>query len=158
MACIGSEVADIVKRLEMTKECSPLGKVQGLYAKALPLATGAIQKAEELGVPVVIAILDAHGNLVFQYRMEGALLISLEVAPNKAYTAIAMQQATHTLTELVQPGGALYQLESMVQRPIVTLGGGFPIYEAGRLIGGLGISGGSLEEDMAIACAALAYI
>ena len=118
----------------------------------------AICAANELQVPVVIALTDRHGNAILTYRMPDALLVSLELAPKKAWTAVAMKTATHELTSAVQPGAALYGLESHMQGKVVTFGGGYALWREGLLLGGLGISGGSVEQDMDIAETAIAAI
>jgi uncharacterized protein GlcG (DUF336 family) len=69
-----------------------------------------------------------------------------------------MKSATHELSDAVQPGRALYGLEAHMEGKVVTFGGGFPIWRDGNIIGGLGISGGSVEQDMDIAQTALAAI
>ena len=114
--------------------------------------------AKELQVPVVVSIVDAHGTETVTWRMPDALLVSSELAPKKAWTAVAMKTATHELATTVQPGAALYGLESHLQGKVVTFGGGYPLWRDGQLIAGLGISGGSVEQDMAIAQAAMAAI
>lgn len=119
------------------------------------LLKDALQEATRINVPVVISIVDAHGNLVNTYRMPEALLVSIDLAPKKAYTAVAMKTATHQLKQAIQPGEELYQIETSMAGDIVTFGGGYPIYLNGQIIGGLGISGGSVAEDMQIAEAAL---
>ena len=126
-------------------------RVADIYERIPVLQQRAVEKATELGVPVVISVVDKSGNLVFLYRMEGSLLISLEISPNKAYTAVALKSPTHLLTDAVQPGAPLYQIESFVDRKIVTFGGGYPLLDGNEVIGGFGISGGSVEEDMLIA-------
>ena len=90
--------------------------------------------------------------------MPDALLVSSELAPKKAWTAVAMKTATHELTSVVQPGAALYGLESHMQGKVVTFGGGYALWREGLLLGGLGISGGSVEQDMDIAETAIAAI
>lgn len=118
----------------------------------------AIEHARQLQVPVVISIVDAHGTETVTWRIPDALLVSSELAPKKAWTAVAMKTATHELATTVQPGAALYGLESHLQGKVVTFGGGYPLWRDGQLIAGLGISGGSVEQDMAIAQAAMAAI
>ena len=115
-------------------------------------------KAEAMQVPVVIAVVDAKGMPVLTYRMENALLVSSELAPGKAYTAVALKTATSELKETIQPGSDLYQIEAMVSRKLVTFGGGFPLYYKGKLVGGLGISGGMVEEDCCIGRYAMEYL
>ena len=113
------------------------------------------QEAKRLGIPVVIAIVDASGSLVYQRRMERALGVSIELAPNKAYTAVSFRCGTEKLGQIVQPGTPLYGVETMVKRPIVLFGGGEPLMLENHLIGGLGISGGTVEEDVLIVNAGL---
>ncbi len=115
------------------------------------LMRAALDAARELAIPVVMAIVDRHGNPVMTYRMPDALLVSLELAPKKAFSAVALKTATHDLGPAVQPGAELYQLEAAMGGKIVTFGGGYPLYRAGLLIGGLGISGGSVTQDRQIA-------
>lgn len=115
----------------------------------------AMQAAHEFNVPVVISLADRHGNVILTYRMPDALLVSLDLAPKKAYTAVALKMATHELSAAIQPGADLYQLEVSAGGSIVTFGGGYPLYRDGHLVGGLGISGGTVEQDMKIAQAAI---
>ena len=122
------------------------------------LTCAAVMRAEELQVPVVISIVDANGTQTVAWRMPDALLVSSELAPKKAWTAVAMKTATHELTSEVQPGAALYGLESHMQGKVVTFGGGYALWREGLLLGGLGISGGSVEQDMDIAETAIAAI
>lgn len=108
-----------------------------------------------LGIPVVVAIVDASGSLVYQRRMERSLGISIELAPHKAYTAVAFRCSTAKLGKEIQTGSSLYGIETMVQKPIVLFGGGEPLMYEDYLLGGLGISGGTVEEDMLIVKAGL---
>jgi ATP:cob(I)alamin adenosyltransferase len=119
------------------------------------LLKDAMQEAMQINVPVVIAIVDEHGNLINTYRMPNALLVSVGLAPKKAYTAVAMKTATHELKQSVSPEGELFQIETALNGDIVTFGGGYPLYKNGRIVGGIGISGGSVAQDMQIAEAAL---
>ncbi len=115
----------------------------------------AMKAASEMQVPVVISLADRHGNTILTYRMPDALLVSVELAPKKAYTAVALKAATHELSAAIQPGADLFQLEVSSGGKVVTFGGGYPLYRDGHLVGGLGISGGTVEQDMKIAQAAL---
>ena len=125
---------------------------------AMCLLEGATAKSEAMGVPVVITVVDVHGNPVLTYRMADALLVSTDISAGKAYTAVALKCKTEALKEITQPGADLYQIESMVSRPLVTFGGGFPLTQRGKLIGGLGISGGTVAEDVAIGEYAMDYM
>lgn len=118
------------------------------------LAKLAREVAQECDVPIVFSLVDTCGQQRFFFSMDNALLVSHTLAPQKAWTAVALKMATHELAVLVQPGGDLYGLEK--EKDICCFGGGFPCWSGGRLLGGIGISGGSVEEDMLIARQALA--
>ncbi|HZG72471.1 MAG TPA: cob(I)yrinic acid a,c-diamide adenosyltransferase, partial [Chondromyces sp.] len=122
---------------------------------AYKMARAAESKAAEIGVPIVFSVADSGGNNILVHRMEGALLASLDISPNKAYTAVALKMATHELVPLIQPGGELYGIQFSNQGKIVTFGGGYPLKVGFQIIGGIGVSGGSVEEDMVIAVEAL---
>ena len=118
------------------------------------LARLAREAALACDVPIVFSLVDTCGQQRFFFSMDNALLVSHTLAPQKAWTAVALKMATHELAALVQPGGDLYGLEK--EKEICCFGGGFPCWSGGRLLGGIGISGGSVEEDMLIARQALA--
>lgn len=122
---------------------------------ALKLIAAARQKAKEIGVPMVIAVVDPGGNLVALQRMDDALLVSISIAANKAYTAAATKIPTHELAKAAQPGGPLFGIHTTDGCRIVIFGGGFPLKKGDSIVGGIGVSGGSVEEDMACAMAAL---
>jgi uncharacterized protein GlcG (DUF336 family) len=124
---------------------------------ALALIDAAKAKAKEIGVPMVIAVCDAGGNLVALQRMDQALLVSVDIAVNKAYSAVAVKIPTHELAKLAQPGQPLYGIHNADQGRIVIFGGGFPLSQGEEIIGGIGVSGGGVEEDMLCAEAALNY-
>lgn len=117
--------------------------------RATRLITAIERKALSEGRQAVIAVANAQGNPVAVHVMDGAFLVSYEVAVRKAYTAVAVKMPTAELARLVQPGGTFYGLQNLDR--IVTFGGGVPLYENGVLIGGLGVSGGTGEEDHALA-------
>jgi uncharacterized protein GlcG (DUF336 family) len=122
---------------------------------ALELIAGARGKSVDIGVPMVIAVVDDGGNLVALQRMDGALLVSIDIAVNKAYTAVTVKVATHVLATLAQPGQPLFGIHNAAGGRIVIFGGGFPLKSGGEIIGGIGVSGGSVEQDIACAEAAL---
>lgn len=122
---------------------------------ARKLAALAEEKAVDIGVPMVIAVVDSAGNLVLQHRMDGSLLASLTIARDKAYTAAALRMTTEEAGRQAQPGGPLYGVNTIEEGRYVIFGGGLPLFKNGRLIGGLGISGGTVEEDMLVAQTAL---
>jgi ATP:cob(I)alamin adenosyltransferase len=120
-------------------------------AQARKMIKAAEEKACELGVPVVTAVVDGGGNLISLARQDGALLASIDLARGKAYTAVAVKMPTHELAKLAQPGGALYGIENFQPGRMVVFGGGYPLFCDGQVVGGIGISGGTVEEDMTIA-------
>lgn len=109
-------------------------------------------KANEINVPMTIAVADAGGNLVALSRMDNAILASLDIAVGKAYTATAMKMSTADLVSAVQPGQPLYGLEIANQpRPLVAFGGGVPLQSKGEVVGGVGVSGGMPDQDQTVA-------
>lgn len=149
-------LVDIITREVFRQMADDNGYVdKGLLGIAKKLAEASEQHAKKIGVPMVISVVDTGGNLVLSHRMDDALLVSIDIAANKAFTAVGVKLPTHKLTDLSQPGGALYGIQNTNNNRIVIFGGGYPLYSNGVLIGGLGISGGSVEEDMEVAEAAI---
>ncbi len=126
-----------------------------IYKIADELINKAMKKANEINVPMVLAVVDEGGNLIQYRRMEGSLLVSVDVAQGKAYTALALNMPTGEVAKIIGPGGPIYGMEATNHGKIVAFGGGFPIYHEGKLIGGFGVSGGSVEEDVMCASYAL---
>ena len=119
---------------------------------ALSMIVAAQEKADELGVPVCIAVVDAGGNLVAQHRMDNAMLISQFLSLNKAYTSVATTMPTEELAKHTQPGGPFYGVHTCnASNGICIFGGGCPVHDEGVIVGGIGVSGGSSEQDIAIA-------
>lgn len=116
-------------------------------AKAVIAAVEA--RAVECGKRAVIAVANAEGNPIAVHVMDGAFLVSYEVAVKKAYTAVAVKMSTMELSALCQPGGTFYGLQGLDR--VITFGGGIPLYADGILVGGLGVSGGTGEEDHELA-------
>lgn len=118
----------------------------------------AIQAAQAMGVHVNVAVVDASGVLAAFLRMPGAPLHSVEIAMDKAYTAVSFGLATSQWQEALQQHSVAVR-EGLVRRPrFVAFGGGLPVMENGQRIGGIGVSGGSEQEDEACARAGLAAI
>jgi uncharacterized protein GlcG (DUF336 family) len=113
-------------------------------------------KADALGVPLVVAVVDAGGNLTALDRQDDALLVSIDLARDKAFSAVAVKADTAAIGSLSQPGAELFGLGRACGGRIVTFGGGLPILENGRVVGGIGVSGGSVDQDTACAAAGLA--
>jgi uncharacterized protein GlcG (DUF336 family) len=119
---------------------------------------GAVQAAQDMGACVNVAVVDAGGLLAAFLRMPGAPLHSVDIAIDKAYTAVSFGLPTHQWAEALQGHSAAVR-EGIVLRPrFVAFGGGLPIVEAGQRIGAIGVSGGSEEQDQSIAQAGLAAL
>ncbi|ATA21556.1 ATP:cob(I)alamin adenosyltransferase [Gibbsiella quercinecans] len=116
---------------------------------AAHLALFAQQEADACGVPIVFSLVDGSGRQRYFFSMDHALLVSHTLAFQKAYSAVALKMPTHELAALVQPGAVLYGLPHLAD--ICCIGGGLPLWAQGRLIGGIGISGGTVEQDLTIA-------
>lgn len=125
---------------------------------ALALINAAKEKAKEIDVPMVIAVVDSGGNLTALQRMDQALLVSIDIAIKKAYSAVAVKIPTHELAKVAQPGQPLFGIHSADQGRIIIFGGGFPLQQGNEIIGGIGVSGGGVEEDMLCAEAAVEYL
>lgn len=119
------------------------------------MAEAAEKKAAEIKVPMVFAVVDDGGNLVYFERMPGALLASIDIAQNKAFSAVSLKMPTSELAKHSQPGASLYGVHTTNNGRIVIFGGGYPFYVGDEIVGGIGVSGGSVEEDMSVATAAL---
>lgn len=115
----------------------------------------ALAKCEEIGKAFVFTVVDAGGNVLYIQRMEDAFFSSVGIATDKAFTAAAVKKGTHVLTDIVKPEKDLFGLNHTNNGRMVTFGGGLPVIVDGEVIGGVGVSGGSVEEDMAVAQAAL---
>ncbi len=109
-------------------------------------------KASEMGVNAVVAVTNSGGNPVTVQCMNDSYIASYDIALNKAFTVVALKMSTSTLKPLAQPGGSLYGIQFTNNGKIVIFGGGVPLYnKEGKIIGGLGVSGGSEEQDTALA-------
>ena len=145
-----------IKNKVIEKLVAQKGKATSMTLElAFKMAQAAERKAAEMGVPIVFSVVDAAGNIILLHRMEESLLASLELSPNKAYTAVALKMATHELVPAIQPGAELYGIQLSNQNKIVTFGGGYPLKINQHIIGGIGVSGGTVTEDMLIATEAL---
>lgn len=117
-------------------------------AKEISLAVE--KKAEEMGKNVVIAVLDAGANLMLLHSMQDSYIASRQIAQDKAYTAVALKMPTHiALNE--SRGGALDGLSATDSNHIMLLGGGEPLIINGKVVGAVGVSGGTADEDIAFA-------
>ena len=113
--------------------------------KAKKLIAAVEERAKTQGKHAVIAVCNSEGNPIAVHVMDGAFLVSYEVAVKKAYTSVAVKMSTMELSALCQPGGTFYGLQALDK--VITFGGGIPLYSDGAIVGGLGVSGGTGEED-----------
>ena len=113
------------------------------------------RKALELKVPYNIAVVDAGGGLVAHVRMDGAWLGSVDIAIDKAWTARAFDMPTDALARLAQSGQQGFGINTTNDCRVVIFGGGIPVKANGMVIGGVGASGGSVEQDTLVARAAV---
>jgi uncharacterized protein GlcG (DUF336 family) len=120
---------------------------------AQKLVDAAVAKAKSLGVPQIVAVLDESGLLKAFCRMDGAPLISIEVSQNKAYTAL-LGAPSHEFYNRIKDNPALAAGLPNLSR-IAPFGGGYPVRIEGSVVAAIGVSGGSVEQDMACAQAAL---
>jgi uncharacterized protein GlcG (DUF336 family) len=115
------------------------------------------QKARAIGVPMVIAVCDEGGNLKAFSRMDGAALLSVGIAQDKAFTAVSFGMATHAWFDFIKDDPPL--LHGIVNYPrLVVFGGGYPVRVNNQVIGGIGVSGGHWSQDMEVAEAGLRAI
>lgn len=119
--------------------------------KALEMIRRAEQMSLEIQVPMVISVADEGGNLIAFHRMDDSLLASIAVSQSKAYTAAALRCSTKDAAKMILPGEALYGLQNTHPGRFCLFGGGVPVMVNGRCIGGLGVSGGTAEQDTAVA-------
>lgn len=123
------------------------------HDEAFTALLAAKQKADDLSVTVNIAVVDAGANLKAFIRLDDSFLGSIDVAIKKAKTARLFDADTGELGKLTQPGGIIYNIEHS-NGGLITFPGGVPIEnKAGKIIGAIGVSGGTIEQDRAIAIA-----
>jgi uncharacterized protein GlcG (DUF336 family) len=123
-------------------------------ADARSLIAAAEAKAEQIGVPYNIAVVDAGGNLVAHVRMDGAWLGSIDIAIHKAFTARAFDMTTEDLADMAQSGKPLFGINSTNHERVVIFGGGAPVMRGDRVIGAIGASGGTVDQDVEVVEAA----
>jgi uncharacterized protein GlcG (DUF336 family) len=123
---------------------------------AQSILDGADSKARALGLAVVVAVLDAGAHLKAFRRMDGAVLGSIDVAIRKASTAVLFQANSETVWEYCKPGAPAPGLE-LTNGGLAPFGGGIPLKGAdGTVVGAVGVSGGSVAQDVEVAKAGLA--
>lgn len=146
--------------LEQMNETSPHHTAEHVckckkHRMTLSLANALIERvkayAKEMGVNVVIAVSDKAGRPVAVQCMDDAYIASFDIALNKTFTSASLKMSTEQLSHLAQPGQSLYGIQYTNGGKIVIFGGGEPLEAEGKIIGALGVSGGSAEEDTRIA-------
>lgn len=111
--------------------------------------------AEKLGVPYNIAVVDAGGNLIAHVRQDGAWLGSIDISIKKAFTARAFDMSTEELSKMAQSGKPLFGINTTNHDKVVVFGGGVPVMSGKTVIGAVGASGGTVDQDIEVAEAAV---
>jgi len=119
------------------------------------LIEGARVKAEEIGVPMGIAVTDESGALIAFEKMDGAKILCESFAIDKSFTATGTRKGTHELNEANQPGNPTHGLASAMGGRILVLSGGLPVFFDNEVVGGIGVSSGSPAQDLEVAQAGL---
>ncbi len=140
-----------IKRIVENTVSAIKGKKEMTLSLAERLCDAVIKDAERIGVKAVVCISDDAGNPKLVKSMDDAYIASYDVALGKAYTVVALKMSTKKLSALAQPGESLYGIQFTGGGKIVIFGGGDPLIgDDGRIIGGLGVSGGTEEQDTAL--------
>ena len=120
-------------------------------ADAQRVIAAAEKKAQEIGQPMNIAVADEGGNLISHVRMDGAWMGSIDISINKAFTARAFDISTKDLGNNSQPGQQFYGIHVSNHGRIMIFAGGIPLKLNGKVVGAIGVSGGSGEQDQSVA-------
>lgn len=120
-------------------------------ADARRIMAAAEKKAAQMGQPMNIAVVDQGGNLISHVRMDGAWLGSIDISIKKAYTSRAFDIATKDLATHSQSGGQFFGIHASNDGKIMIFAGGIPLKKDGHVVGAIGVSGGSGEQDHAVA-------
>jgi uncharacterized protein GlcG (DUF336 family) len=126
--------------------------------EAKRMLSAAEAKAAAIGLPYNIAVVDAGGHLLAFVRQDNALIGSIDLAIDKAVTARIFDKPTADLAQLSQPGKALYGIQQSNAGKVVIFGGGIPVVIKGKVVGAVGASAGTVEQDLAVAEAAIAAL
>ena len=153
---MSTDIEKLVREAVLAMQSSPEPQREKKQIDAISLedakflAAKVEDKAREMGVRAVVAIADAGGNLKLCECMDDSYIASRDIAINKAYTVVALKMSTKKLSALAAPGGSLYGIQHTNGGRIVIFGGGDPLEVRGKILGGIGVSGGSEEEDTAL--------
>jgi len=115
--------------------------------EAQRVVQAAHKRAEEIGQPMDVAVVDAGNNLTAFGRMDGAWLGSIDISIGKAHTARDFDLQTKDLASMAQPGQPLYGIESTNNHSLVIFAGGIPLQRDGQIVGAVGVSGGTVDQD-----------
>lgn len=127
-------------------------------ADARTIIAAAESKATEIGQPMNVAVADAGGNLIAHVRMDGAWMGSIDISINKAWTARAFDLATKDLADNAQSGDQFFGIHASNNGKVMIFAGGIPLSRNGEIVGGVGVSGGTGEQDQAVAEAGVAAL
>ncbi len=125
------------------------------YDDAAILIGGAEAKAQKIGVPMCIAVVDESGHLIAFKRMDHGKALSTTLAQDKAYTSAISRKSTADYNEAAVPGSLVNGIQTAAGGRFSTVGGGMPVVVDGTVVGAIGLSGGAPEQDMACAEAGL---
>jgi uncharacterized protein GlcG (DUF336 family)/DNA-binding winged helix-turn-helix (wHTH) protein len=156
--CIARITSDQCRHTLLTEETMPRQYSTLTLAEAKQILAGAEAKAESLGIAYNIAVVDAGGHLLAFSRQDGALIGSIDLAIDKASTARLFDKATSYLATLAQSGDPLFGIQESNEGKVVIFGGGIPIVFHGDIIGAVGASAGTVEQDIAVAEAGAAAL
>jgi uncharacterized protein GlcG (DUF336 family) len=126
------------------------GTTMDLLTFAKNIADRVEAQSARAKVPVAVCVIDIHGNIILKHRMSGAPAFSIELSERKAYTSALVGLRTAELSPLVQPGQELFPLMGLSGGRFCSMGGGAPLTSDGQLVAGVGVSGGTVEQDVGI--------
>jgi uncharacterized protein GlcG (DUF336 family) len=126
-----------------------------LLAFAKNIAERVEAQSTGVKIPVAVCVMDIHGNIILKHRMNGAPAFAVELSERKAYTSALVGVRTSDLFSLVQPGQELFPLMGLSGGRFCSMGGGAPLTRDGQLVAGVGVSGGTVEQDVSILESAL---
>ena len=124
--------------------------------EAQRIISAAEHRARQMGQPMNIAVMDAGRNLVAFERMDGAWVASINIAIDKAFTSAGRGLTTREIGEMAQPGQPLFGINTTHGGRIVIFAGGIPLMSGGEVVGAIGVSGGTPDEDHEVAEAGVA--
>jgi uncharacterized protein GlcG (DUF336 family) len=124
--------------------------------EAQTIISAAERKAQQIGQPMNIAVMDAGRNLMAFHRMDGAWVASIDIAIDKAFTSAGRGLTTREIGEMAQPGQPLFGINTTHGGRIVIFAGGIPLMRDGEVVGAIGVSGGTVDEDHEVAEAGVA--